>query len=224
MRERPTWNCDLRVKTAARATVKDLQEAVEGASNFMDIGIELRKRGIKFNFSTESPMPAMYSVDLGGARYGILNKKYVDSNEADFVVGDVAVGKLASESPSTMIMDFAEKVASLHPGLAYDLMDLASGSAGSQTRQGLSSLPGKHATTDYSAFKATSVAFRKVLDELHNLRMAEDQADRDRLARTLQNLIAAYGQANQDLGRDNYIKWLQSAPGGHRLTLPKPPV
>jgi len=54
----------------------------------------LKKRKIKYEFSLGDPpvAPAYYIVNIGGARYGIVNKKYAD--HPDLVVGDIAVGKM----------------------------------------------------------------------------------------------------------------------------------
>jgi len=75
-------------------TSEQLRKIITDAGSFMQIGRELKQAGIKYTFSTESPMPPIYVVHLNGGKYGILNKKYAD--EPDFVVGDIAVGKMAS--------------------------------------------------------------------------------------------------------------------------------
>ena len=69
---------------------QDLVDAVNAASSFMKVGEELKKRRIKYDFST-SPMP-IYMLRIGGAKYAIVNKKYAD--DADLVVGEIAVGKM----------------------------------------------------------------------------------------------------------------------------------
>jgi len=79
-------------KALTAAPLDDLKKAVGEAKSFMDVGKELKKARIKYDFST-SPM-AIYMVKLGGTKYAIVNKKYAD--DADFVIGDIAVGKLGS--------------------------------------------------------------------------------------------------------------------------------
>jgi hypothetical protein len=71
-----------------------LREVLTEASSLMSIGSELKKRKIKYEFSLGDPpvAPAYYIVNIGGARYGIVNKKYAD--HPDLVVGDIAVGKM----------------------------------------------------------------------------------------------------------------------------------
>jgi len=69
-----------------------LKAAVGGISSFMNVGKALKKAGIKYDFSTESPMPPMYLVVERGHKYAILNQKHAD--KPDFVVGDIAIGKL----------------------------------------------------------------------------------------------------------------------------------
>lgn len=65
-------------------------DAVKDASNFMNIGIALKKAGIKYDFSTG--MMPMYQ--LKQHPIAILNKKYVEKGDRE--VGDVAIGVLES--------------------------------------------------------------------------------------------------------------------------------
>jgi len=70
-----------------------LKEAVKAAGSYMNVGRELKKLGIKFTSTLgEGPIPAHYVATLGGKKYGIINKKYAD--DPDFVIGEIAVGKL----------------------------------------------------------------------------------------------------------------------------------
>jgi len=73
------------------AMLDKVADVVKGASNFMNIGIALKKAGIKYDFSTG--MMPMYKLD----KYpiAILNKKYVDKGDRE--VGDVAIGLLESD-------------------------------------------------------------------------------------------------------------------------------
>ena len=65
-------------------------DAVKDASNFMNVGIALKKAGIKYDFSTG--MMPMYRLQ----KYpiAIVNKKYVDKGDRE--VGDIAIGILES--------------------------------------------------------------------------------------------------------------------------------
>ena len=74
------------------AMLDKVADVVKGASNFMNIGIALKKAGIKYDFSTG--MMPMYKLD----KYpiAILNKKYVDKGDRE--VGDIAIGLLESLS------------------------------------------------------------------------------------------------------------------------------
>jgi len=78
----------------AADSLQVLREAILEASSFMDIGSELKKRKIKYDFTTGDPpiAPAYYTVNVEGKRYGIVNKRYAD--KPDFTVGDIAVGKM----------------------------------------------------------------------------------------------------------------------------------
>ena len=64
--------------------------AVEKASSFMNVGAELRKIGVKFDFSTS--MIPMYRIKLPTNTIAIVNKKYAAG--AEKVIGDIAVGLL----------------------------------------------------------------------------------------------------------------------------------
>ena len=77
-------------KELIASPIDDLKSVVENASSFMNVGKELKNSSIKYTFST-SPMP-IYMVKIGGNTYAIVNKKYADN--ADFVIGDIAVGKM----------------------------------------------------------------------------------------------------------------------------------
>jgi hypothetical protein len=70
--------------------IAKIKGAVEGASSFMGIGSELKKLGMKYDFST-SPLP-VYMVKKGNKTFVLINKKYAE--KPDFVVGDTAGGLL----------------------------------------------------------------------------------------------------------------------------------
>lgn len=68
----------------------EIVEAVEAASSFMDVGKELKSRGIKYEFSTK--VFPIYTIRERGKMIVVINKKYVDG--ADVIVGDIAIGEM----------------------------------------------------------------------------------------------------------------------------------
>ena len=74
------------------AMLDKVADIVKGAKDLMGVGKELKKAGIKYDFSTG--MMPMYKLD----KYpiAILNKKYVDRGDRE--VGDIAIGLLESLS------------------------------------------------------------------------------------------------------------------------------
>lgn len=62
--------------------------AVEKASSFMNVGAELKKIGVKYDFSTS--MIPMYRIKVPGNTIAIVNKKYAAGAEKE--VGDIAIG------------------------------------------------------------------------------------------------------------------------------------
>jgi hypothetical protein len=70
--------------------VEKIKGAVEGASSFMGIGAQLKKLGMKYDFST-SPLP-VYMIKKGAKTFVLVNKKYAE--DPQFVVGDTAGGLL----------------------------------------------------------------------------------------------------------------------------------
>lgn len=77
----------------ASADVKSVESAIKDANNLMGVGAELKKAGIKYDFSAgNAPMPPMYTLKIGTDNYAILNKSYVSG--ADFVHGEIAMGKM----------------------------------------------------------------------------------------------------------------------------------
>lgn len=67
-----------------------IQAAVERASSFMDVGNELKKIGVNYNFST-SMMP-VYTIKIPGNTIGIVNAKYAAGAERE--VNGIAIGLL----------------------------------------------------------------------------------------------------------------------------------
>jgi len=76
------------------ATLDKIEAAVKNASSFMNIGAELKKAGIKYDFSTE--MIAMYSIKVPGNTIAIVNKKYVADAERE--VGNYAIGLMEGKN------------------------------------------------------------------------------------------------------------------------------
>jgi hypothetical protein len=70
--------------------IQKIKGAVEGASSFMGIGAQLKKMGMKYDFST-SPLP-VYMIKKGAKTFVLVNKKYAEYPQ--FVVGDTAGGLL----------------------------------------------------------------------------------------------------------------------------------
>jgi hypothetical protein len=55
-----------------------IKEAMAEADNFMDVGRKLRARGVKYQFSTEPPMPPAYLVTIDGGTWFVVNEKHAD--------------------------------------------------------------------------------------------------------------------------------------------------
>jgi hypothetical protein len=72
------------------ADLDKIEAAVKNASSFMNVGAELKKAGIKYDFSTS--MIPMYTVKVSGNTIAIVNKKYVDDAERE--VNNIAIGLL----------------------------------------------------------------------------------------------------------------------------------
>lgn len=85
------------------ADLDKIEAAVKNASSFMNVGAELKKAGIKYDFSTS--MIPMYTVKVSGNRIAIVNKKYVDDAERE--VNNIAIGLLEGVNES-VIKEFNE--------------------------------------------------------------------------------------------------------------------
>jgi len=72
------------------ADLDKIEAAVKNASSFMSVGTELKKIGIKYDFTT-SMMP-MYMIKVSGNTIAIVNKKY--AADAERIVNDIAIGLL----------------------------------------------------------------------------------------------------------------------------------
>ena len=67
-----------------------IEAVVKGATSFMNVGTELKKAGIKYDFTTS--MIPMYMIKVSGNTIAIVNKKY--AADAEKTVGDIAIGLL----------------------------------------------------------------------------------------------------------------------------------
>jgi Arc/MetJ-type ribon-helix-helix transcriptional regulator len=65
-----------------------VEAAVKNATSFMNVGAELKKAGIKYDFSTS--MIPMYRIKVSGNTIAIVNKKYAAGAERE--VNDIAIG------------------------------------------------------------------------------------------------------------------------------------
>ncbi len=72
------------------ADLDKIEAAVKNASSFMNVGTELKKAGIKYDFSTS--MIPMYTIKVSGNTIAIVNKKYAAGAERE--VKDIAIGLL----------------------------------------------------------------------------------------------------------------------------------
>jgi hypothetical protein len=72
------------------ADLDKIEAAVKGATSFMNVGSELKKVGIKYDFTTS--MIPMYMIKVSGNTIAIVNKKYAAG--AEKTVGDIAIGLL----------------------------------------------------------------------------------------------------------------------------------
>jgi hypothetical protein len=92
--------------------IAKIKGAVESASSFMGIGSELKKLGMKYDFST-SPLP-VYMIKKGSKTFVLVNKKYAE--KPDFVVGTTAGGLLEGNVNETKFKS-GDKVLISHPTL-----------------------------------------------------------------------------------------------------------
>jgi hypothetical protein len=72
------------------ADLDKIEAVVKGATSFMNVGSELKKAGIKYDFTTS--MIPMYMIKVSGNTIAIVNKKYAAG--AEKTVGDIAIGLL----------------------------------------------------------------------------------------------------------------------------------
>jgi hypothetical protein len=67
-----------------------IEAVVKNATSFMNVGSELKKAGIKYDFTTS--MIPMYMIKVSGNTIAICNKKYAAGAERE--VKDIAIGLL----------------------------------------------------------------------------------------------------------------------------------
>jgi hypothetical protein len=72
------------------ADLDKIEAAVKNASSFMGVGAELKKAGIKYDFTTS--MIPMYMIKVSGNTIAVVNKKYAAGAERE--VKDIAIGLL----------------------------------------------------------------------------------------------------------------------------------
>jgi len=94
-----------------------VEAAVKNASSFMGVGAELKKAGIKYDFSTS--MIPMYRIKVVGNTIGIANKKYVAGAERE--VKDIAIGLLEGSTGRSL------KVENLSPDIAKHMIGIYKG-------------------------------------------------------------------------------------------------
>jgi hypothetical protein len=88
------------------ADLDKIEAAVKNASSFMGVGAELKKAGIKYDFSTS--MIAMYTVKVPGNTIAIVNKKYVDDAERE--VNNIAIGLLEGKIKEASILSLDNRI------------------------------------------------------------------------------------------------------------------
>jgi hypothetical protein len=72
------------------ADLDKIEAAVKNASSFMGVGAELKKAGIKYDFTTS--MIPMYMIKVSGNTIAVVSKKYAAGAERE--VKDIAIGLL----------------------------------------------------------------------------------------------------------------------------------
>jgi hypothetical protein len=58
--------------------INKIKAAMADAENWMKVGVQLKAAGIKYDFSTQAPMPPAYIIKVGGDTWFIVNEKYAD--------------------------------------------------------------------------------------------------------------------------------------------------
>jgi hypothetical protein len=102
--------------------IAKIKGAVESASSFMGIGSELKKLGMKYDFST-SPLP-VYMIKKGSKTFVLVNKKYAE--KPDFVVGTTAGGLLEGNSVNESEFKIGDKIIISHPIITKPIKGIVS--------------------------------------------------------------------------------------------------
>jgi len=113
------------------ADLDKIEAAVKNATSFMNVGAELKKAGIKYDFTTS--MIPMYMIKVSGNTIAICNKKYAAGAERE--VKDMAIGllesklnegiwpksKLASPFQMQLSLELKKKFKGVFYSVGYDL-------------------------------------------------------------------------------------------------------
>jgi hypothetical protein len=94
------------------ADLDKIEAAVKNASSFMNVGSELKKIGVKYDFSTS--MIPMYRIKVSGNTIAIVNKKYAAGAERE--VKDIAIGLMENVIKESLSPEVAKHMASIHKG------------------------------------------------------------------------------------------------------------
>ena len=94
------------------ADLDKIEAAVKNASSFMNVGSELKKIGVKYDFSTS--MIPMYRIKVSGNTIAIVNKKYAAGAERE--VKDIAIGLMENIIKESLSPEVAKHMGSIHKG------------------------------------------------------------------------------------------------------------
>ena len=94
------------------ADLDKIEAAVKNASSFMNVGSELKKIGVKYDFSTS--MIPMYRIKVSGNTIAIVNKKYAAGAERE--VKDIAIGLMENVIKESLSPEVAKHMGSIHKG------------------------------------------------------------------------------------------------------------
>jgi hypothetical protein len=94
------------------ADLDKIEAAVKNASSFMNVGSELKKIGVKYDFSTS--MIPMYRIKVSGNTIAIVNKKY--ASDAERTVKDIAIGLMENVIKESLSPEVAKHMGSIHKG------------------------------------------------------------------------------------------------------------
>jgi hypothetical protein len=99
-----------------------IEAAVKNAKSFMGVGAELKKAGIKYEFSTS--MIPMYMIKVPGNTIAIVNKKYAAGAERE--VGDTAIGLLETKFIKESKFKSGDNVTVKYPTLVKPIKGIVS--------------------------------------------------------------------------------------------------